>query len=346
MEAVTRIVANGTPLDVEKLALVQANWHWLRHRLLSTVGADHLGLFVPTGQRPVAPFIAEEARRKGVDEHDLADAVETVFTEERDSLAQINEERREARKILGLTPRQLNLWEDRGHDSASWPNISQKSREIARICPTLRSRGLGPGYDSETGEDKTDYEGLLWAVLRERDEKVKPRSHPDILRRAVELVQSQSCREGYYGPLTFSTAEFKKYLIRHEIPWPLTETGRLNMDDDIFAEMAKLFPIEIGPVRALRQIHSGELKKIGLVIGPDGRNRTSLMPFTSSTGRNQPSNAKYIFGPAAWVRSFIKPPPGRAISYIDWSAQELAIAAYLSGDKAMQEAYQSGDPYL
>jgi DNA polymerase I-like protein with 3'-5' exonuclease and polymerase domains len=35
-----------------------------------------------------------------------------------------------------------------------------------------------------------------------------------------------------------------------------------------------------------------------------------------------------------------------AIAYIDWSQQEFGIAAALSGDEAMQEAYQSGDPYL
>jgi DNA polymerase I-like protein with 3'-5' exonuclease and polymerase domains len=35
-----------------------------------------------------------------------------------------------------------------------------------------------------------------------------------------------------------------------------------------------------------------------------------------------------------------------AIAYIDWSQQELAIAAALSGDKKMQDAYQSGDFYL
>jgi len=35
-----------------------------------------------------------------------------------------------------------------------------------------------------------------------------------------------------------------------------------------------------------------------------------------------------------------------ALAYVDWSQQELAIAARLSGDHAMQEAYKSGDFYL
>jgi DNA polymerase-1 len=71
-----------------------------------------------------------------------------------------------------------------------------------------------------------------------------------------------------------------------------------------------------------------------------------LSPFRARTGRNQPSNSKFIFGPAVWLRSLIKPPPRYAVAYIDWSQQEFGIAAALSGDTAMQAAYYSGDPYL
>ena len=47
-----------------------------------------------------------------------------------------------------------------------------------------------------------------------------------------------------------------------------------------------------------------------------------------------------------WLRELIKPPLGYGIAYVDWSQQEFGIAAALSGDAAMQSAYQSGDPYL
>jgi DNA polymerase I len=46
------------------------------------------------------------------------------------------------------------------------------------------------------------------------------------------------------------------------------------------------------------------------------------------------------------LRGLIKPARGRALAYIDWSAQEVAIAAALSGDQALLDAVQSGDPYL
>ena len=68
--------------------------------------------------------------------------------------------------------------------------------------------------------------------------------------------------------------------------------------------------------------------------------------FSSKTGRNQPSNSKFVFGLSAWLRGLIKPSPGYGLAYIDWSQQEFGIAAALSGDHRMQEAYLSGDPYL
>src|SRR5262249_38224688 len=55
---------------------------------------------------------------------------------------------------------------------------------------------------------------------------------------------------------------------------------------------------------------------------------------------------RFIFGPSCWLRSLIQPPPGRAVAYCDYSQQELAIAARLSGDRNMQDAYVSGDFYL
>jgi DNA polymerase I-like protein with 3'-5' exonuclease and polymerase domains len=42
----------------------------------------------------------------------------------------------------------------------------------------------------------------------------------------------------------------------------------------------------------------------------------------------------------------IKPPPGHAVAYIDWSSQEVGIAAALSGDETMMADFRSGDPYI
>jgi DNA polymerase-1 len=81
-------------------------------------------------------------------------------------------------------------------------------------------------------------------------------------------------------------------------------------------------------------------------VGSDGHNRTIVSAFRSKTGRNQPSNTRFIFGPSTWLRYLIRPGPQRGLAYIDWQQQEFGIAAALSGDTLMKQAYQSGDPYL
>ena len=88
------------------------------------------------------------------------------------------------------------------------------------------------------------------------------------------------------------------------------------------------------------------MRLFDLEVGADGRNRMMLSPFRARTGRNQPSNSKFIFGPSTWLRGLIQPPPGRALAYVDWSSQEVAIVAALSGDEKMIAAVESGDVYL
>ena len=42
----------------------------------------------------------------------------------------------------------------------------------------------------------------------------------------------------------------------------------------------------------------------------------------------------------------IRPEPGKALAYLDWSAEEIAIAARLSGDPQLLKIVREGDPYL
>jgi DNA polymerase I len=149
---------------------------------------------------------------------------------------------------------------------------------------------------------------------------------------------------GVYVGRTFKESHFEAWLARNRIPWPRLETGRLALDDDTFRQAAKADPA-VAPLRELRS-SLAELRLNDLAVGRDGRNRALLSPFRSKTGRNQPSNARSIMGPSVWLRGLIKPPPGHAVAYIDWSQQEFGIAAALSGDPSMKAAYATGDPYL
>jgi hypothetical protein len=138
-----------------------------------------------------------------------------------------------------------------------------------------------------------------------------------------------------------------RYLTLHGISWPRTRTGVLVTDSDTFREQATVYP----QLRELQEllVTLNQFKHFALGISRrDSRNRCGLSPFRTITGRNQPSadpnrptETGFIFGPARWVRGLIKPGPGQAIAYCDWSAQEVAIAAGLSGDAQLIEHYQT-----
>jgi len=149
---------------------------------------------------------------------------------------------------------------------------------------------------------------------------------------------------GVFDGRTFKHDLWERFVTENDIPWPRLESGNLDLKDETFREMARMHP-SVAPIRELRLALS-QLRLSNLEVGIDGRNRCMLSPFSSKTGRNQPSNSKYIFGPSVWLRGLIRPKPGMGIAYIDWEQQEFGIAAALSQDSRMMEAYQSGDPYL
>jgi DNA polymerase-1 len=159
-----------------------------------------------------------------------------------------------------------------------------------------------------------------------------------------QLIADIDANYGVFDGRTFKTDRFAAWLVRNDIPWPRLESGRLDLSDDTFREMARAYPA-VAPLRELRAALS-EMRLSDLAVGRDGRNRTMLSAFRARTSRNQPSNTKFIFGPSVWLRGLIKPPPGYGIAYIDWQQQEFGIAAALSRDPLMMEAYRSGDPYL
>lgn len=159
-----------------------------------------------------------------------------------------------------------------------------------------------------------------------------------------QLIARIDADYGVFDGRTFKAERWVGWLGANGIPWPRLPSGALALDDDTFREMARAHPA-IAPVRELR-VSLSQMRLSELAVGADGRNRCLLSAFRARTGRNQPSNTRFIFGPAVWLRGLIAPDPGWALAYVDWSQQEFGIAAALSGDPAMIAAYESGDPYL
>lgn len=141
----------------------------------------------------------------------------------------------------------------------------------------------------------------------------------ELLKRNWSKIQDQLIEEidadyGVFEGRTFKADRFATWLAKTKIPWPRLESGRLDLSDDAFREMARGYPTT-APLRELRGALS-EMRLADLAVGRDGRNRTMLSAFRARTGRNQPSNTKFIFGPSVWLRGLIQPPPGCGIAYI------------------------------
>jgi DNA polymerase I len=161
----------------------------------------------------------------------------------------------------------------------------------------------------------------------------------------AQIIDAVNPHYGVYVGGSFSIARFERWLVANRIPWPRLPTGVLDLEAETFREQAKSYPA----VSRLREARHalGKMRLFSdISVGPDGRNRSSLRPFGSRTGRNQPSSAKFIFGASRSVRGLIRATPGHGIAYLDFASQEFMIGAALSGDERMLAAYASGDVYL
>jgi DNA polymerase I len=161
-----------------------------------------------------------------------------------------------------------------------------------------------------------------------------------------ELLRRHDPSSGSEDPIytpegEWSYVRFENWLVRTGVPaWPRLDSGRLDVSGDAFKLMYHHPGIE--SLHALRD-SLGVIVKAKLPIGPDGRNRPSLFPFCTATGRN--AHSRSLYNAHASVRSFMKFPPDKIGAYLDWRTQEVGVAATMSGDPALIEAYRSGDVY-
>jgi len=347
MAAVASMEHTGTPIDVKTLDALRTDWAKIKGRLTREIDRE-FGCYVAAGQYRVPDStrlgreVAAIAAEVGCHPFYVREAIKYVHTSRREAVEEIRWADMAARTKTGLTAKAIARWENAGRDYSSWPQLDVMARELAGEYPAL---GIGRGYSPDDGYDDTDHAALLWDRLRTPTDPLPRVTDPEILDEAAYQVDGAPAELPDEAPLSFSVQRFSAWLIREGIPWPRLPSGALALDDDSFRDMAKTYP-RVAPLRELRHT-LGEMRLFtDLAVGTDGRNRCLLSPFRARSGRNQPSNARFIFGPSCWLRSLIQPGPGRAVAYVDWSQQEFGIAAALSGDVAMMDAYASGDPYL
>jgi len=81
-------------------------------------------------------------------------------------------------------------------------------------------------------------------------------------------------------------------------------------------------------------------------VGKDGRVRPHFGIYGSQSSRSQPGSVGFIPLKAHWLRNFIEAPAGRAVAGVDYASQEFLIAAVISQDSKMMDAYSTGDVYM
>ena len=90
----------------------------------------------------------------------------------------------------------------------------------------------------------------------------------------------------------------------------------------------------------------GSKKTFWSSVGSDGRARPYMNHYGAQSSRSQPAATGFMFLKPAWMRALVVPTKGHFMAGIDYGQQEFFIAALLSQDQVMIEAYLSGDPYL
>ena len=93
-----------------------------------------------------------------------------------------------------------------------------------------------------------------------------------------QLIAAIDVDYGVFDSRSFKAERWESYLVTHDIPWPRLESGRLDLSDGAFRQMAKAYP-QVSPMRELRSALS-DLRLNDLAVGQDGRNRTILSALT------------------------------------------------------------------
>lgn len=122
------------------------------------------------------------------------------------------------------------------------------------------------------------------------------------------------------------------------------ETGKLSLDQNLLAFLRKDYPLinqYLTWKTAVTRVSN--IEKLLSSIGPDGRIHSSYRQMGTETGRLSAAepNLQQVNRSAAFRSKFLAA-PGYVLVVADFSQIELRVAAFLSGEERMIEAYRAG----
>lgn len=155
--------------------------------------------------------------------------------------------------------------------------------------------------------------------------------------------------DGIGQPMTLDYEKFAEYIRDRGYEWDRTEiNGLFQLDQTYLKSKANIH----SDLRLFYQTHKtvkacqfGALSE----LVENGYIKPQFELFNQKTGRTSPLPSRgFILNLPAWVRSSIKPKEGNVLIGMDWSQQEIAIAAALSNDSNYINLYNNkeGDVYL
>ena len=131
-------------------------------------------------------------------------------------------------------------------------------------------------------------------------------------------------------------------------PVKKTKTG-YSTNADVLEKLKNKHPIipAIMDYRMLTKLNSTYAEGLMKVVSPDGRIRTTFQNLVTATGRLSSTDPNLQNIPVrtdlgAEIRKMFIPKPGHVLVDADYSQIELRVLAHISGDAAMQQAFQSG----
>ena len=137
--------------------------------------------------------------------------------------------------------------------------------------------------------------------------------------------------------------------------WPHTRGGKKKgggakplpkRDEKTLRAMANVYP-ELAQLHAYICMRNSTKLGLNFPVGRDGRSRVHFWDYGTVTSRCSPSSSQFVIqGGSPAFRHLVKPREDEVLVQIDWASQEIWIAAFLSGDKVMQEMLSKGDPYV
>jgi DNA polymerase-1 len=247
------------------------------------------------------------------------------------------------------------IGEGRWHEYGEAAVFEYCEEDVRKSCELLRAQltGYGPyaPIDPRAVVRWSEYSTKSVARIQARGMPIDmapwncvQENKPKIITALIRgFDPSQGSECAIYSPDgEWSYERFARWLVAAGISeWPRLKSGALDIDGDAFRSMYSAHPAIEG-LHALRDA-LGVIVRARIPIGKDGRNRPSLFPFATATGRN--AQAKSLFNAHASMRSFMRFPVDKIGLYLDWRTQEVGVAAARSGDEALAQAYLSGDVY-